>query len=140
MNAGTPRSHASLVTISKTRPERITPATSNSRNSRVNSSTTARHFNCWPLAQASNTKSCDQAEMRTNSWTVKQRSAAFSDDRLGSGRRVTSSNLPDARHPRSSELSYSILQKVESLAPIQAADGRSQCPVASDSGRPREGV
>ena len=43
-----------------TRPERMLPATSIARHSRVNSSTTVRHFSCWPLAQASNTKSYAQ--------------------------------------------------------------------------------
>ncbi|CAK0446213.1 ISBma1, transposase [Burkholderia pseudomallei] len=43
-----------------TRPERIDPATSIARHSRVYSSITVRHFNCWPLAHASNTKSYAQ--------------------------------------------------------------------------------
>lgn len=36
------------------------PATSIARHSRVYSSTTVRHLSCWPLAQASNTKSLAQ--------------------------------------------------------------------------------
>lgn len=43
-----------------TRPERIDPATSMARHSRVYSSITVRHFNCRPLAHASNTESYAQ--------------------------------------------------------------------------------
>ena len=40
-----------------TLPERTPPATSIAKYSRVNSSSIVRNFNCYPLAQASNTKS-----------------------------------------------------------------------------------
>ena len=52
-----PRSPISRARTSITRPERIEPATSMARLSLVYSSTTVRHFSCWPFAQASNTKS-----------------------------------------------------------------------------------
>ena len=54
---GAPCSETSRVGTSITRPERIDPATSIARHSRVNSSITVKHLICWPLAQASNTKS-----------------------------------------------------------------------------------
>ncbi len=40
-----------------TRGDRMLPATSIARHSRVNSSITVRHLSCWPLAHASKTKS-----------------------------------------------------------------------------------
>lgn len=40
-----------------TRVERIEPATLIAKDSRVCSSTTVSHFDCWQLAQASDTKS-----------------------------------------------------------------------------------
>jgi hypothetical protein len=45
------------VSTSIKRLERIEPATSMARHSRVNSSMIVRHLSCWPLAQESKTKS-----------------------------------------------------------------------------------
>ena len=54
---GAPWTLTSLESTSMTRLERMLPATSIAKHSRVYSSMTVRHFNCWPLAQASKTKS-----------------------------------------------------------------------------------
>ena len=54
---GAPRSLTSLFSTSITRADRMPPATSIARHSRVYSSITVRHLICWPLAQASKTKS-----------------------------------------------------------------------------------
>ena len=55
--AGAPRSLISRVNTSMTGAERMLPATSIARHSRVNSSMMVRHLSFWPLAQASKTKS-----------------------------------------------------------------------------------
>jgi hypothetical protein len=47
------------VSTSITRPDRMRPSTSMARPSLVHSSVTVRHFNCWPLAHQSKTKSYD---------------------------------------------------------------------------------
>ena len=47
----------SLASTSMTRAERMLPATSIAKASWVYSSTIVRHLICWPLAQASKTKS-----------------------------------------------------------------------------------
>lgn len=52
--------HTHLYDVVCTRPDRIEPATSIARHSRVYSSITVKHFNCCPLAHASNTKSYAQ--------------------------------------------------------------------------------
>src|SRR6185437_7911266 len=54
---GAPCTLTSLESTSMTREERMLPATSMARHSRVYSSITVKHFSCWPLAQASKTKS-----------------------------------------------------------------------------------
>ena len=54
---GAPWTLTSLESTSITRLERMLPATSIARHSRVYSSITVRHFSCCPFAQASNTKS-----------------------------------------------------------------------------------
>src|SRR5688572_26786010 len=54
---GAPCVLTSFESSSMTRAERVLPETSIARHSRVYSSMTVRHFSCWPLAQASYTKS-----------------------------------------------------------------------------------
>src|SRR6516164_3600081 len=54
---GAPCTVTSLASTSITRPERMLPATSIARHSRVYSSMTVRHLSCCPFAQASKTKS-----------------------------------------------------------------------------------
>ena len=57
---GPPRVLISWLKTSMMLGERILPATSIAKRSRANPSMTVRHFKVWPLAQASNTKSCTQ--------------------------------------------------------------------------------
>lgn len=54
---GAPRTLTSFDSTSITRCEQMLPPTSIARHSRVNSSTTVKHFSVCPLAHASNTKS-----------------------------------------------------------------------------------
>jgi hypothetical protein len=50
---GAPRTETSFDSTSITRPERMLPAASIARHSRVYSSITVRHFSAWPFAHAS---------------------------------------------------------------------------------------